>query len=43
MNPDNLNIDFFQTALKQNHLKITKYIQILDCYGEYSAKTLRQT
>jgi hypothetical protein len=42
MNPDNLNIYFFQTASQQTHSKITNYIQILDGYGEYSAKMLRQ-
>jgi ribosomal protein S10 len=42
MNPDNLNIDFFQIASQQTNWKITKYIQILDGYGEYSAKMLRQ-
>jgi hypothetical protein len=42
MNPDNLNIDFFHTASQQTQWKITKYIQILDGYGEYSTKMLRQ-
>ena len=42
MNPDNLDIDFFQTASQQTHKKIIKYVQILDGYGEYSAKMLRQ-
>jgi hypothetical protein len=42
MNPDNLDVDFFQTDSQQTHWKITKYIQILDGYGEYSTKMLRQ-
>jgi ribosomal protein S10 len=42
MNPDNLDIDFFQTASQRSHPKITKYVQVLDSYGEYSVKILRQ-
>ena len=41
MNPDNLNTNFFQTTSQQTHWQITKYVGILDGYGEYSAKMLR--
>jgi ribosomal protein S10 len=42
MNPDNLDIDFFQIDSQQTPRNITEYIQVLDGYGEYSVKMLRQ-
>jgi ribosomal protein S10 len=43
INPEKININFFNVLpnFKNNRVKnINKYLQVLDCYGEYSIKAV---
>ena len=46
LNPDKINIKFFNDVQKQTRmfksLKLSKYIDLLDCYGEFNVKKLNK-